>query len=162
MIRPLDPVTDLDAVIAAYSEAADYWTMAEGTAPDATSAATFFTDCPPGGDPARSHRLGLFVGNRLSGLAELSFGFPTAKDAYLGQMILAPRIRGSGHGRTLLAEVERRARAEGARDLYLAVLDVNARGRAFWEREGFRATGVSLFDEDTGHLIHRMVKPLTL
>lgn len=162
MIRPLDPVTDLDAVIAAYSEAADYWIMAEGTAPDATSAATFFTDCPPGGDPARSHRLGLFVGNRLSGLAELSFGFPTAKDAYLGQMILAPRIRGSGHGRILLAEVERRARAEGARNLYLAVLEVNARGRAFWEREGFRlalANRPVTLGAKT-QIAHRMVKPL--
>ena len=160
MIRTLNPLADLDAVIRAHHEAADYWTMAEGTAPDAAKAAAFFTDCPPGCDPARSHRLGLFVGGRLSGLAELAFGFPEPEDAYLGQMILAPRARGSGHGRTLLAEVERRARAEGAPRLYLAVLEANARGRAFWEREGFRATGVSRFDAETGHLIHRMTKGL--
>jgi GNAT superfamily N-acetyltransferase len=160
LIRRLDPDTDLAAVIAAYAEAADYWTLADGKPPDAAKAASFFTDCPPGCDPALSHRLGLFVEGRLAGVAELSFGFPAAGDAYLGALILAPRSRGQGFGRSVLAHVEDLARAAGAPDLYLAVLQENAKGRAFWDREGFRPTGKSGHDPATGQTLHRLVKAL--
>lgn len=159
MIRDLSPETDLPAVAAILDEAADYWLLAEGAAPGPTAAADFFTDGPPDCDPAQSHHLGLFVDGRLSGLAELSFGFPAAGDAYLGLMILAPRLRGMGHGRALLAEVETRARATGAAALYLGVLDANPRGAAFWAREGFSPTGVARTD-DHGHTIRRLRKPL--
>lgn len=160
LIRPLDPLADLDAVEAFYARAADYWLMADRRPPDRQKARDFFTDCPPNCDPAASHRLGLFVEDRLMGLAELSFGWPLAGDAYLGLQILAPEARGQGLGRILLAEVEARARAAAAPTLYLAVLAENTKGRAFWEREGFRATGVSRFDEDSGHWVHRLSKPL--
>lgn len=153
---------DLAAITTFFAEAADYYLMAEGHAPGPTAAQDFFTDCPPGCDPTQSQRLGLFVDERLSGLLELSFGFPSAGDAYLGLMILAPRVRGQGHGRALLAAAEAEARAMSAPVLYLAVLEVNLRGRAFWEREGFRPTGVSRVDNDNGlnHVIHRLMKPL--
>ncbi len=94
------------------------------------------------------------------GVAELSFGFPAPGDAYLGLQILAPEARGRGIGRALLAEVEARARAAGAEVLYLAVLAENPRGRAFWLREGFRDTGLSRHDDETGHVLHRLSKGL--
>lgn len=161
-IRLLSPEHDLPAVTAFLAEAADYWFMAEGSAPGPTAARDYFTDGPPGHDPARQRHLGLFVDGRLSGLAELSFGFPYAKAAYLGLMILSPHLRGQGHGRTLLAEVERIARLEAATHLYLAVLEANIRGWAFWTREGFAPTGLSRVDNEHGlnHVIHRLVKPL--
>ncbi len=160
LIRSLDPIADLAAVSAAYAEAADYWTLADRIPPDATKAAAFFADCPPGCDPAQSHHLGLFVDDRLSGIAELSFGFPEPGDAYLGSMILVPKARGQGVGPAVLAHVETLARAAGAPRLYLAVLEENTRGRAFWHRHGFRDTGLSGFDAATGHILHRLVKPL--
>ena len=52
------------------------------------------------------------------------------------------------------------ARSRGAARLYLAVLDANPRGRAFWQREGFSPTGLSRKDPDTGHILHRLVKDL--
>jgi GNAT superfamily N-acetyltransferase len=162
MIRTLHPDTDLAAVTAFLAEAADYWIMEEGTAPGHDAARDFVTDSPPGCDPAQSHHLGLFHDGQLAGLAELSFGFPQAGDAYLGLMILAPRLRGLGLGPSLLAHVETLARAAGAPQLYLAVLEANIRGRAFWDRHGFRPTGLSRIDNDHGlnHTIHRLVKPL--
>jgi len=159
-IRELAPDDDLPLVAAFYDEAADYWLLADRRPPDLQKARDFFTDCPPGCDPARSHRLGLFEHGRLSGLAELSFGFPAPEDAYLGLMILAPRMRGRGAGRFFLARVTELARASGCPRLYLAVLDENARGRAFWQREGFRDTGLFRRDEGTGHTIRRMVRDL--
>ena len=160
LIRALDPVADLDAVEGLYARAADYWILADRRAPDRQKACDFFTDTPPGCDPLRSHRLGVFGDDGLMGVAELSFGFPAAGDAYLGLQILAPEARGRGIGPALLAEVEARARAAGAGVLYLAVLAENPRGRAFWLREGFRDTGVSRYDDETGHVLHRLSKGL--
>ncbi|MDA7428766.1 GNAT family N-acetyltransferase [Primorskyibacter aestuariivivens] len=157
-IRDLDAITDLDLVRAFYAEAPDYWLLAEGQAPDESKIRGFFTDGPPGCDPAASHRLGLFLDGRLSGLAELSFGFPEPGDAYLGLMILGPWAQGAGHGRAFLAHAEGLARARGAAALYLAVFEANSGGRAFWEREGFAATGVSGRNEH--HVLHRLVKHL--
>ena len=98
----------------------------------------------------------------MAGLAELSFGFPTPSDAYLGFMMFAPSARGAGLGRALLAHIEGLARAAGAESLYLAVLGVNPRGRAFWEREGFTATGVSaaVGSSNPRDEVHRLVKAL--
>ena len=159
MIRPLDPGTDLERVEAFYAAAPDYWLLAEGAMDGPEKAREFFTDCPPGCDPAASHRLGLFLGDRLSGLAELSFGFPRAEDAYLGLMILGPWAQGGGHGAGFLAHVEALARQAGCPCLYLGVLDRNPRGRAFWEREGFQPTGDARVT-DQGRRVDRMVKGL--
>lgn len=162
MIRPLHPDTDIGAVAAFCIEAADYWLLADGHLDPAQKAADFFTDCPPGCDPAASHRLGLFLETQLSGLAELSFGFPDFSDAYLGLMLLAPRARNLGFGRIFLAHVENLARNATDANLYLGVLEQNPRGRAFWERQGFSATGLSSTDnsQGLGHILHRLVKRL--
>ncbi|MBL4926765.1 GNAT family N-acetyltransferase [Fuscibacter oryzae] len=159
-IRPLDPLSDLALVEAFNRQAADYWLLADRAPPGPQKAADFFTDGPPGCDPARSHRLGLFAEGALVGLAELSFGFPQPQDAYLGLMILHPDARGRGYGRQFLGHIEGLARAEGCPRLYLAVLQENPRGRAFWEGQGFQPTGVSRLDDETGHVVYRLVKVL--
>jgi len=158
-IRELFP-SETALVAQFYREAPDYWLMAEGRLDPQAQASDFFTDAPPNCDPDESHRLGLFLAQRLSGLAELSYGFPEPSDAYLGLMLLGPWAQGAGHGRTFLAHVEALARKRHAARLYLAVLQVNPRGRAFWEREGFRATGLSRTDANTGQVTHRLVKAL--
>ncbi|TGD64654.1 GNAT family N-acetyltransferase [Tabrizicola sp. WMC-M-20] len=160
MIRALDPAADRPAVAALLTRAQDYYQLWLGRPPGPAEVEDVFTDGPPGCDPAASQRLGLFLDGTLNGVAELSFGFPTPPDAYLGLMILAPDARSQGHGAAFLANIESRARAALAPQLYLAVLQANPRGAAFWARMGFHPTGVSRFDADTGHTSHRLVKPL--
>ncbi|AUQ58103.1 acetyltransferase domain-containing protein [Phaeobacter inhibens] len=82
-IRPMDSVAEIDLVATYYRDAPDYWLLVEEVLPGRGKAERFFTDGPPGCDPAQSYRLGLFLEGRLSGLAELSFGFPEPQDAYL-------------------------------------------------------------------------------
>lgn len=158
--RPLDPVTDRAAVLEMLTEAQDYYHLWLGRAPNDEDVENVFTAGPPGCDPADSYRIGLYVNDRLSGVAELSFGFPEPEDAYLGLMILAPRARGEGIGEIFYDHVEALARKSGAPHLYLGVLDANPRGRAFWERMGFEPTGVTRQDTETGHLLHRLVKDI--
>lgn len=158
-IRELFP-SETALVAQFYREAPDYWLLAEGRCDPAAQAQDFFTDAPPNCDPAESDRLGLFLNQRLSGVAEVSYGFPEPGDAYLGLMLLGPWAQGSGHGKAFLAHAEALARKRHAPRLYLAVLDVNPRGRAFWEREGFRGTGLTRKDTITGHQIERLVRML--
>ena len=161
-VRSLDPTADRGLVSAVLAEAQDYYLLWKGRAPGPEETDGFFTDCPPGCDPAASCRLGLFDEGRLAGVAELSFGFPAPQDAYLGLMILAPWARGRGLGAGFLAHIEGLARSAGSSVLYLAVLEANPRGRAFWERSGFAATGLSRTDDSHArpHRIHRLAKPL--
>ena len=161
LIRALDPIVDLDRVATFYAQAPDYWILADGKPPGPEKAAAFFTERPPGSDLETWQRLGLFVEGRLSGVAELSFGFPAPGDAYLGLMILGPWAQGAGLGAAFLAHVEGLARSAQAPILYLGVLEANPRGRAFWEREGFSATGVTRVEtEGLRHVIHRLGKRL--
>ncbi len=67
----------------------------------------------------------------------MAFGYPTALDAFIGLMMIAPAARGKGAGRRLLRHLEQAARARGKQSLFVGVLCANPCGRAFWEREGF-------------------------
>ncbi|MEI6798581.1 MAG: GNAT family N-acetyltransferase [Pseudomonadota bacterium] len=158
LIRPLDPLHDRAAVAALLAQAADYYQLWLGHDPDDAQVDEVFTACPPNCDPARSHRLGLFLDDHLSGVAELSFGFPQPEDAYLGLMILAPSARGQGHGAAFTAHIQ--TLAHPSPRLYLGVLQANTRGHAFWARQGFVPTGVTRFDAETGHRLFRLVKHL--
>lgn len=162
MIRDLDPARDRAAVEALFLAAADYIALETGLPVDGTQAAEFFSDAPPGIDPATSLRLGLFGPAGLEGLAEVAFGFPDPQDAYIGLMLFGAVARGNGGGARLLRGIESRARQRGATRLLLAVLEANPKGRAFWQREGF-AVVQSFPETDMGlrrHIRHRMMKPL--
>lgn len=162
MFRRLDPVSDRAAVSAVLMQAADYYLLWKGDPPGDAETDDVFTATPPGCDPAASHRLGLILNGTLSGVAEVSFGFPAHGDAYLGLMILAPEARSQGHGAAFLHHIETLARTTRAAHLYLAVLEANSRGATFWMRRGFVATGICRHDSSGGHAhtLHRLVKPL--
>ncbi|MBI1171720.1 GNAT family N-acetyltransferase [bacterium] len=159
-IRTLEPKADRAAVAALLAEAEDYYRLCLGHAPGPAEVDEVYLAGPPGCDSAQSCRLGLWLEDRLSGVAELSFGFPAPGDAYLGLMILAPRVRGRGHGAAFYAQAEHLARQRHCPQIFLAVLEANPRGLAFWQAQGFAATGVMRLDAATGHRIHRLRKGL--
>ena len=84
LIRSLVAKSDLAIVHEFYAKAPDYWQLAEGQEPGLQKARDFFTDTPQNCDQKVSLRLDLFLGDRLSGPAELSFGFPTADGSISG------------------------------------------------------------------------------
>lgn len=162
LIRPLDPQSDTETLRGFFEAAADYIALERGAAPGPELIAEFFTDAPPGCDPAASARLGMIAEGRLLGVAEMGFGYPLPGDAYLGLMLLAPGARGAGHGRQFLRHLEALARDRGKDRMALAVLEVNPRARAFWEREGFT---LDLANREVTlggvkQIAHRLVKAL--
>ncbi|MFO1105624.1 MAG: GNAT family N-acetyltransferase [Amaricoccus sp.] len=158
-IRRLDPVADAAAVRDFLARASDYILLETGEPPDAATLRDFFEAVPPGGDLAASAKLGLFEQGTLAAIADLGFGFPEPQDAYIGLLLVDPARRGGGLGAAMLADIQRLARDRGAPRLYAAVLDANPRGRAFWERHGFRRV-LSTPPMARGrrmHVIHRLV-----
>ena len=159
-IRALEPTLERAALGALLTEAQDYYLLWLGHPLGDAEVTDALTGTPPGCDPAQSWRLGLFLDGRLSGVAELSFGYPAPEDAFLGLMILAPRARSGGHGAAFHDHILTLARAKACPRIYLGVLDANTRGWAFWSRQGYAETGVTRLDAETGHLLHRLVRQL--
>ena len=58
--------------------------------------------------------------------------------AYVGDLVVAERARGTGIGRALLAECERRAREAGVRWLRIGVIASNQRALRLYREFGFR------------------------
>lgn len=162
-IRLLAPSDDAAAVRNLYERAADFVMLESGTAPSDSTVAEYFNDCPPGVDLATSRKLGMFMpGGKLVAIADLAFGYPEADDAYIGLLLVDQNCRGMGLGRAFLEHLMGTARTRNARRLLIAVLDENTRGRAFWEREGFRLLQ-SFPDFKLGqktHVVHRMWRQL--
>jgi hypothetical protein len=111
-IRELFP-SETALVTQFYREAPDYWLLAEGRVDPVAKAQDFFTDAPPNCNPAESERLGMFVNQRLSGVAELSYGFPEPSDAYLGLMLLWRRWPGNAMPRGFSLRCWTPTRADG-------------------------------------------------
>ncbi|MDR7220093.1 GNAT family N-acetyltransferase [Aminobacter aminovorans] len=146
-----------------YDRATDFVMLESGTVPSDATVAEFFADCPPGSDLAASYKLGMFIsGGALVAIADMAFGYPETDDAYIGLLLIDQNCRGMGLGRIFLDHLTAAARARNMTRLLIAVLDENTRGRAFWEREGFRLLQ-SIPDFKAGrktHVVHRMWRQL--
>jgi GNAT superfamily N-acetyltransferase len=68
-------------------------------------------------------------------------GFIMVVDDEAEQVYVSSRHRGSGVAAALLTEAERQVRANGHATAWLAVVDGNARARAFYEKQGWRDEG---------------------
>jgi GNAT superfamily N-acetyltransferase len=53
-------------------------------------------------------------------------------------MLVSPDMRGSGYGPILFERMKEIAIQKNCSELFIAVLDANTRGRAFWERMVFK------------------------
>ncbi|CAM5421911.1 hypothetical protein MAUB1S_07156 [Mycolicibacterium aubagnense] len=152
-----------EAVLEFFGRAADYALMERGQLPDAASVQSFFEDCPPGCDPASSLKLACFDGQgAIIGIADMAFGFPEKSDAYIGLLLIDPGMRAQGIGRRFVRHLVREAQVRRCRRMLVAVLDVNTRGRSFWEREEF-VLEKTFEPRDIGskrHVLHRLIRPL--
>lgn len=64
--------------------------------------------------------------------------------AYVGMVTVDPGLQGAGLGKQLLADAEQRARAAGAKELKLSVIEDRQELIAYYERREFVVTGVKL------------------
>jgi phosphinothricin acetyltransferase len=80
------------------------------------------------------------MAGRAAGYAVITWGYDLefdGRDAFLTEVFLAGDVRGRKHGKTLMAAVERAARAGGAHAVHLMVRPENTPARRLYERVGF-------------------------
>jgi ribosomal protein S18 acetylase RimI-like enzyme len=92
----------------------------------------------PHGDGAAA---GGGVAGRGAVIGMVGFSLPEPDAGYVASLYVSPRAQGSGAGRLLLAEAERRLAGRGARRARLWVFERNAPSRAFYVRQGWRPDG---------------------
>jgi len=105
-------------------------------------------------DDAALHLVAL-DGDRLVGTCRVVMGSPPDPRAKFGRLVVARDARGAGVGSALLAEAERRARADGARQM---VLTAQFAAMGLYERAGYTARGDVFMDAGIEHMT--MEKPL--
>lgn len=105
---------------------------------------------------------GIFLGKKLAGVLDLvASGFQgDAHKAYLELLMIAPRFRGHGLGKELLAMIESKLLSAGITTLEADVQVNNLPALSFWQREGFVPIGQPQLQEDGTTTIH-LVKSLT-
>ncbi|MGO8954828.1 MAG: GNAT family N-acetyltransferase [Rhodomicrobium sp.] len=86
------------------------------------------------------HRFEVLSGGELAGIVTIQA--PFLHGPYLQLLAILPGFQGRNLGLQVLQWMERQARAEEARQLWLCVSTFNARARAFYERFGFEEVAV--------------------
>lgn len=147
-VRPLSPedAHDVGALQELLEAAPGYSRRVLGRPPRPTDAADVLSALPPGLDPARKTGLGLWADPGAGGLlafADVLRGWPRARVAHVGLLVVHERWRGRGLGRLLHDGVVEQATRWGDVDtLRLGIVATNAdAAEPFWRALGYRPTG---------------------
>ena len=97
-----------------------------------------------------AHNRGLsFVAEAGGEIAGAVLGSFDGRRGYLHHLAVAPGLRRSGIGRTLVAHSLEALRGRGVRRCHIFVMAANAEGRRFWERVGwFRRDDLIVMSKD--------------
>jgi ribosomal protein S18 acetylase RimI-like enzyme len=118
-------------------------------------------------DPLLETLLAVERGGALAGFAQLRAEYapacvPTDNAIELKRFYVDRPWQGRGLARALMVEVERAARARGARELWLGVWERNERAQAFYRKCGFEKVGTQIFvvgnDPQTDHVMLRALR----
>ena len=145
-----------------YAETQDYILLETGEPPSEATIDELFANAPPGQDPSSCVRLGLFdPEGQIKGTAEQSFGYPNPTSSYIGLVMLAPSLRRQKFGSTIFGALLENAKQRGSTEMFIAVLDANPRGRAFWENMGFEyeLSTDPITSGSATHVRHRLRRP---
>lgn len=163
IIKPLTAAQDSAIVADFFTRAADYVLLESGQPPGPAQTTDFFTEAPPGIDPATSQHFGLcLAGDTLAAIATVAYGFPAPDDAYIGLLLIDPVHRGKRLGQQMLAHIYSAAKSRNASRILIAVLEENIKAHKFWSKMGFREDARSL-PKRIGlktHIQIRMTRPL--
>lgn len=134
----LDPATDAARVLDLCIRAQDYIQLETGKVPDAAYVQETLTDKPTQLAPDDIFLTGLArPDTSLAGMVTAIRHFYEKNEWYIGLLLLDPAERSQGLGVQAAAHIFDLARKHNAPLVRIAVLDLNPRGRVFWERQGF-------------------------
>jgi GNAT superfamily N-acetyltransferase len=85
-----------------------------------------------------------------TGLAACVYTRTNGDRGYFGMLSIDPRSQGRGLGRSIIAAVEARFRAQGCRAIDIQVVNLRTELPPFYERLGYVASGTLPFPDDGG------------
>ncbi len=143
-LKRLSRDTDAEALQRILEAAPTYSMRISGALPLSTDAEAVFVALPPGVEFANKFVFGIYLKDKLIGFIDLIRGYPDARVAMLGLLILSEKFQAQGLGRRAYRLIEDVVRGwDGMSTIRIGVVESNAQVRSFWERCGFVSTGVS-------------------
>lgn len=121
-------------------QAADYSELVLGRPPGSAEAqAVFYAGPEDGCDPGDKMLLGIARagGDEMIGVLDGFRDYPQPRAWYIGLLLFSPRARGGGIGRAVVEAFADAAKAGGADELQLNVVEQNEVARRFWTACGF-------------------------
>jgi GNAT superfamily N-acetyltransferase len=117
---------------------ADYSLLVTGSSPKPSAAVSLLADCPPGKTLIDKSVIGIFDEEQvLIGVLDVVHDYPTQDDWWLGLLLLDPSQRKKGLGKRIYQSFEHWVGQQGARRIYLGVIEENQKAFRFWQRLDF-------------------------
>ena len=117
---------------------ADYSLLVTGSLPKSSAAPSLLVDRPDGKTLDDKFVFGIFTRQKeLIGVLDVLRDYPAQHDWWLGLLLFDPRVRGQGLGQRVYGAFEQWVSRQGARCVYLGVVEENHRAYQFWQMLGF-------------------------
>jgi GNAT superfamily N-acetyltransferase len=143
---------------------ADYSLLVTGSSPKPSAAVSLLADCPLGKTLIDKSVIGIFDEEQvLIGVLDVIRDYPTQDDWWLGLLLLDPSQRKKGLGKRIYQAFEHWVGQQGARRIYLGVVEENQKAYRFWQRMGFEIveTQPSRQFSNLSHVVVVMIRNLS-
>jgi len=117
------------------------------TAPTVESLTEIISRVPEGADTGDKYFVGFYEDGRLISVLDLIAGYPEKDDAFIGWFMVDGHLQRKGIGSQIFADVRAAMAGQGYDYLSLSCEKENTEAIAFWQAQGFKATG-----EDEGSI----------
>lgn len=120
----------------------DYYHIVEGMPPSDGAAAEILESLPPGKKAEDKTVAGIFSKDgKLIALADIIMDYPSTGTWMLGLLLIDPRERKKGLGRSIHDGIAGWVATYGAKKLRIGVVEDNTNALRFWTHLGYKETG---------------------
>ena len=103
---------------------------------------------PPGKESTDKYYLGFYDGGRLNAVLDLILAYPDGRTAFIGFFMMEQSMQGTGIGSESIGGLCVGLKDMGFRAVRLGWVQGNPQARQFWQKNGFRETGISYQTEN--------------
>jgi ribosomal protein S18 acetylase RimI-like enzyme len=129
---------DIAAVQEVYEKCLDYMLVVDGHAANPDVVEEDFQSVPPGKSNEDKFVFGITDSQkRLVGLLDILRWYPDKTTWWIGELVLVPESRSKSLGEKVIQGFVASARANGATEIMLGVVEENIRAYKFWIKMGF-------------------------
>lgn len=129
-----------------------------GTVPTRESLTEIISRLPDGADENGKYFIGFYEGDKLIAVMDLITGYPESDDAFIGWFMVDGEMQGQGIGSQIFADVRAALKGQGYDYMSLGCAKENTEAIAFWQAQGFAATGD--VSEEDGYEVVSMARDI--